>query len=214
VRAAYRLSTDIDIWGVASDEVKRDIAENATLDPVRDSVMRARLPRDLYVKDSTQRAKAAQAARKGATTNDEDVPVWVSATMRPMRAKLDAITVEYALYKGKFWLPRAHSATASADVMFMRIPFRLDEKFTYEDVDGDFTLAALPPARNRFGPADSVKDSARVDLDNTGVEVTVSAGGKRRVLSDSAKRDSLERARYGRGKVTQCRTDSTWTRVE
>jgi hypothetical protein len=214
VRAAYRLSTDIDIWGVASDEVKRDIAENATLDPVRDSVMRARLPRDLYVKDSTQRAKAAQAARKGAATNDEDVPVWVSATMRPMRAKLDAITVEYALYKGKFWLPRAHSATASADVMFMRIPFRLDEKFTYEDVDGDFTLAALPPARNRFGPADSVKDSARVDLDNTGVEVTVSAGGKRRVLSDSAKRDSLERARYGRGKVTQCRTDSTWTKVE
>jgi hypothetical protein len=214
VRAAYRLSTDIDIWGVASDEVKRDIAENATLDPVRDSVMRARLPRDLYVKDSTQRAKAAQAARKGATTNDEEVPVWVSATMRPMRAKLDAITVEYALYKGKFWLPRAHSATASADVMFMRIPFRIDEKFTYEDVDGDFTLAALPPARNRFGPADSVKDSARVDLDNTGVEVTVSAGGKRRVLSDSAKRDSLERARYGRGKVTQCRTDSTWTRVE
>ena len=214
VRAAYRLSTDIDIWGVASDEVKRDITENATLDPVRDSVMRARLPRDLYVKDSTQRAKAAQAARKGAATNDEDVPVWVSATMRPMRAKLDAITVEYALYKGKFWLPRAHSATASADVMFMRIPFRLDEKFTYEDVDGDFTLATLPPARNRVGPADSVKDSARVDLDNTGVEVTVSAGGKRRVLSDSAKRDSLERARYGRGKVTQCRTDSTWTKVE
>jgi hypothetical protein len=212
VRAAYRLATDIDIWGVASDEAKRDIVENATLAPVRDSVLRARLPRDLYVKDSTQRAKAAQAARQGAATNDEDVPVWVSATMRPMRAKLDAITVEYALYKGKFWLPRAHSATASADVMFMRIPFRLDEKFTYEDVDGDFTLAALPPARNRF-EAGAGRDSTNVDLDNS-VEVSVSAGGKRRVLSDSAKRDSVERARYGRGKVTQCRTDSTWTKVE
>jgi hypothetical protein len=212
VRAAYRLATDIDIWGVASNEVKRDNAENATLAPVRDSVLRARLPRELFIKDSTQRAKAAEAARKGAATNDEDVPVWVSATMRPMRAKLDAITVEYALYKGKFWLPRAHSATASADVMFMRIPFRLDEKFTYEDVDGDFTLATLPPARNRF-EAGAGRDSTNVDLDN-GVEVSVSAGGKRRVLSDSAKRDSLERARYGRGKVTQCRTDSTWTKVE
>lgn len=212
VRAAYRLATDIDIWGVASNEVKRDNAENATLAPVRDSVLRARLPRELFIKDSTQRAKAAEAARKGAATNDEDVPVWVSATMRPMRAKLDAITVEYALYKGKFWLPRAHSATASADVMFMRIPFRLDEKFTYEDVDGDFTLATLPPARNRF-EAGAGRDSTNVDLDN-GVEVSVSDGGKRRVLSDSAKRDSLERARYGRGKVTQCRTDSTWTKVE
>jgi len=214
VRAAYRLSTDIDIWGVANEEVKRDIAENATLDPVRDSVLRARLPRELYVKDSTQRAKVAQAARKGADPSDDEVPGWVSATMRPMRAKLDAITVEYALYKGKFWLPRAHSATASADVMFMRIPFRLDEKFTYEDVDGDFTLAAVPPARNRFGPADSLKDSTKVELDNTGVEVTVSAGGKRRVPTDSARRDSVDQRRYGRGKVTQCRTDSTWTKVE
>ena len=215
VRAAYRLATDIDIWGVANEEIKKDLLENATLDPVRDSIMRVRLPRDLYVKDSLQQARQRAGGQRAASaTEDEEVPGWVSATMRPMRAKLDAITVEYALYKGKFWLPRAHSATASADVMFMRIPFRLDEKFTYEDVDGDFTLAALPPARNRFSAADSLKDSTRVDLDNTGVEVSVSAGGKRRVPTDSARRDSLEQRRYGRGKVAQCRTDSTWTRVE
>ena len=211
VRAAYRLSTDIDIWGVASEEVKKDIIENATLNPVRDSVLRARLPREVYVKDSLQRAEGA---RRSGNASDDDVPDWVSATMRPMRAKLDAITVEYALYQGKFWLPRAHSATASADVMFMRIPFRLDEKFTYEDVDGDFTLAALPPARNRFAATDSVRDSASVDPDNE-VEITVVAGGgRRRPPTDSAVRDSVERRRYGRGKVTQCRTDSTWTRVE
>jgi hypothetical protein len=96
--------------------------------------------------------------------------------------------------------------------MFMRIPVRLDEKFSYEDVDGDFTLAPVPPARNRFdaGPGG---DSTDVDLDN-GVEVTVSSGGKRGVPLDSARRDSLERRRYGPGKVTQCRTDSTWTKVE
>ena len=212
VRAAYRLSTDIDIWGVANEEVKRDIAENATLDPVRDSVLRARLPRDLYVKDSTQRATVARAGRTSGNPSDDEVPGWVSATMRPMRAKLDAITVEYALYEGKFWLPRAHSATASADVMFMRIPFRMDEKFTYEDVDGEFTVAALPPARNRL-EAGPERDSTTVDLDN-GVEVTVSAGGKRSAPTDSARRDSVEQRRYGRGKVTQCRTDSTWTKVE
>ena len=207
VRAAYRLATEIDIWGVANEEVKKDLLENATLDPIRDSVMRARLPRDVYVKDSTARARVGKGQEQ-----DDEVPAWVSATMRPMRAKLDAITVEYALYKGKFWLPRAHSATASADVMFMRIPFRMDEKFSYDDVDGDFALAPVPPARNRFeaGPG---RDSTNVDLDN-GVEVSVSAGGKRRVQTDSARRDSLERRRHGPGKVTQCRTDSTWVRVE
>lgn len=226
VRAAYRLATDLDIWGITSDELKRDRVENATLAPVRDSVLRARLPRELYVKDSLQRVQAtrgtslfggavqveASASSSDAAGDEDGVPGWVSATLRPMRAKLDAITVEYALYKGKFWLPRAHSATASAEVMFMRIPFRLDEKFTYEDVDGDFALAPVPPARNRFeaGPG---RDSTNVDLDN-GVEVSVSAGGKRRVQTDSARRDSLERRRHGPGKVTQCRTDSTWTRVE
>jgi len=67
--------------------------------------------------------------------------------------------------------------------------------------------------RNRFeaGPA---KDSTNVDLDN-GVEVSVSVGaGPRRAPTDASRRDSVEQRRYGRGKVTQCRTDSTWTKVE
>jgi Spy/CpxP family protein refolding chaperone len=210
VRAAYRMATDIDIWSIANDEIEKDIAENKQLGPVRDSLLRARLPRELYVKDSVGRARVATA--RGANGEEDKPPAWVTATMRPMKASLDAITVEYALYKGKFWLPRAHSATANADVMFMRVPFRFDEKFSYEDVDGDFALAPLPPARNRFeaGPG---RDSTDVDLDN-GVEVSVSAGGKRRTPPDSAQRDSLERRRYGPGKVTQCRTDSTWTKVE
>jgi hypothetical protein len=130
-----------------------------------------------------------------------------------MRAKLDAITVEYALYKGRFWLPRAHSATASADVMFMRIPFRLDEKFTYDDVDGDFTLAALPAARDRWAAGDTARaDSTVVESSVGDVQVSVAMGGTSK--DRTARRDSIQEARYGRGKVTQCRTDSTWVRVE
>lgn len=210
VRAAYRLATDIDIWGVANEEIRKDLLENATLDPVRDSVLRARLPREVYVQDSLERARTTKAT--GASADDDDVPGWVSATMRPMRAKLDAITVEYALYKGRFWLPRAHSATASADVMFMRVPFRMDEKFSYDDVDGDFTLAALPPARDRLAARDTLASDSIVDLSPGEVQVAVNVGGPRR--SRDANPDSVQARRYGRGKVTQCRSDTTWVRVE
>ena len=208
VRAAYRMSTDMDIWSVATEETDKEIAETAAMRPVQDSLLRARLPRELYVKDSTRRAAAAR-QNQG---NDEKPPAWIMATMRPLKASLDAITVEYALYKGKFWLPRSHSATANAEAMFMRIPIRFDEKFTYDDVDGDFTLAALPPARDRFAPRDStVKDTTAVDLDNTGVTVSV---GTRSDSKNVARRDSIQENRYGKAKVRQCAKDSTWTRVE
>ena len=208
VRAAYRMASEIDIWSVASEETEKDIAERLAMQPVQDSLLRARLPRDLYVKDSVRRAAAARQSQG----EDDKPPAWVMATFRPMKASLDAITVEYALYKGKFWLPRMHSATANAEAMFMRIPVRFDEKFTYEDVDGDFTLPALPPARNRFAARDSAKaDSLAVDLDNTGVEIGVSSGSNKKT---PAQRDSIERRRYGAGKVRQCAKDSVWTRVE
>jgi hypothetical protein len=211
VRAAYRLSTEIDIWSTATEEAERDVVEAAGLPPVRDSLLRARLPRDLYVKDSLQRARVAR--QQGSNAADDRPPAWLTATMRPMRAKLDAITVEYALYKGKFWLPRAHSATASAEVMFMRIPFRFDEKFTYEDVDGDFTLATLPPTRSRLAARDSAStDSSAVELGGSNVTVMAGVGGSNERAQ--ARSDSVQNARYGAAKARQCRTDSTWTRVE
>ncbi|MCA0374101.1 MAG: hypothetical protein LCH84_00435 [Gemmatimonadetes bacterium] len=214
VRAAYRLSAEIDIWTTAVEETDRENAENAQMRPLRDSLMRARLPRDLYVKDSIERARVAR-QQDGHPEDDDKPPAWITATMRPMRAKLDGITVEYALYKGKFWLPRAHSATASADIMFMRIPFRIDEKFTYEDVDGDFTLAPLPPTRSRFAAGDSARaDSLAVDRGGSNMTVSMGVGGGKTDSTRQARRDSVQAAIYGRAKVRQCATDSVWTRVE
>ncbi|BAH40125.1 MAG TPA: hypothetical protein DGD08_11755 [Gemmatimonas aurantiaca] len=210
VRAAYRMAAEIDIWSVASEETARELMEDKELAPVRDSVLRARLPREIYVKDSTRRAEA----EKRRDPDEDDVPAWVSATFRPAKARLDAITVEYGLYQGKFWLPRAHSATASADFLFMRVPFRLDEKFTYESVDGDFALPALPAARNRFASGDSAKaDTTGVDVGGSNATVTMSAGGSGNERTRQ-RRDSVQASVYGAAKVRQCANDTTWTRIE
>lgn len=184
-----------------------DRAESALAAPVRDSILRATLPREAYVIDSTRRAKAAASGN-----SDDDVPSWVSATFRPAKANLDAITVEYALYEGKFWLPKAQSASATIDLMFARIPFRIDEKYTYDSVDGDFALAPVPPA-NRSKIADSVGGADRAgDRSEEGASISVGFGGERKERTRE-QLDSLNKARFGASMVEQCASDSVWTRV-
>jgi len=219
VRAAYRMAAELEIWDVAREETEKENREDIEAAAVRDSIARARLPRELYVRDSTDRARAA--SRRG-NTSDDEVPGWVSGTFRPAKAKLDAITVEYGLYQGRFWLPRANSATASGEFGPMRMPFRIDEKFTYESVNGDFSLPSLPPPRTVAGSDSTPGDSTR-RRDTTAVSespsgsVTVSVGGGRTVPTDSAGRqraDSIRLARMPAARRRQCTTDSVYTRTE
>lgn len=211
VRAAYRMAVEMEIWDVARSESKADLQQNRETAVVRDSIARARLSPELYKKDSANRARNA-----GSSNSDDDVPKWVSGTFRPAKASLDAISVEYGLYQGRFWLPRANSATATMQLGFMRVPFRIDEKFVYDDVNGDFTLPALPEPRtvivlrDSANPATSARDTITIsEYSNANVTVTV-GGGK----VDSAKVDSARVQRSSREKSEQCKTDSVWTRID
>ncbi|WP_411281516.1 hypothetical protein [Gemmatimonas sp.] len=210
VRAAYRLAMDLDIWDVASEETKADAKVSVEADRLRDSIARARMPRELYVKDSTLRAPSVK-TRASNTGDDEEAPAWVKATFRPAKAKLDAITVEYGLYQGKFWLPRANSATASMQLGFIRTPFSIDEKFTYDEVNGDFSLAAIPAARLSGVAGDSSAADTTV-VTGAGGDVTVTMGGSgstKRTAVDTMKMSASARMRY-----RLCQKDSTYTRVE
>ena len=217
VRAAYRLAVDLEIWDVASDESVADQQVNREADRLRDSIARVRMPRDMYVKDSILRAPSVQARASG-TGGDDAPPAWVKATFRPAKAKLDAITVEYGLYQGKFWLPRANSATASMQLGFIRTPFSIDEKFTYDEVNGDFSLAAIPAARLARTGADSASgtDAAgdtTVLVGNGEVSISIGSGavsgGTGSDVVDTAKLSATERLRR-----RLCAQDSTYTRVE
>ncbi|MCO4098132.1 MAG: hypothetical protein HEQ38_01795 [Gemmatimonas sp.] len=217
VRAAYRLAVDLEIWDVASDESVADQQVSREADRLRDSIARVRMPRDMYVKDSILRAPSVQARASG-TGGDDAPPAWVKATFRPARAKLDAITVEYGLYQGKFWLPRANSATASMQLGFIRTPFSIDEKFTYDEVNGDFSLAAIPAARVARTGADSASGTGSagdttVLVGNAEVSINIGggalSGGTGSAVVDTAKLSATERLRR-----RLCARDSTYTRVE
>ncbi len=167
VRAAYRLAVPIEVWDVASEESEFDSERNVAIERARDSIARDRLPRDQYVRDSTARASRS--------TESEDAPGWVKAAFQPARGSLDEVTIEYGLYGGRFWLPRANSAMFSVQVGPLRAPFTLDEKFTYDEVNGDYRTPPVPAALT---------------------------AAQRAAIADSATRDSLERVRERDGSVT------------
>ncbi len=200
VRAAYRLSVDIDIWETVTEETQLDAAISRTTAGIRDSILREQLSRDDYVKDSVRRAAG------GASLTDDDAPAWVKAMFRPARARLDGVTVEYGLYEGRFWLPRHNGAEMSANVGFVRMPIEVYEKFDYDIVNGDMSLAELPPPRTATkGGSDTIRTESSVT-------VVARVGG-----SDSAataerafRRDSARAALHGQ----TCHRDSSYTRVQ
>ncbi len=92
--------------------------------------------------------------------HDDEMPRWLKPMILPMKAMVSAITVEYGLHEGRFWLPRAQTIEGDAQVSFMHIPFKLEQRFTYESVNGtipmpDLTIAVGDTAR------DSVSRAAR-----------------------------------------------------
>jgi Omp85 superfamily domain len=117
VRAAYRLSAPLEIWNEALEDAKREIA------------------------DAERDTSAGREARVKEAREDQP-PGWVRGIMNPMRFDMNLITVEYALYENKFWLPRVNRAEGSAQITFMRVPVRVEESYKYDDVD---VTTALPP---------------------------------------------------------------------
>lgn len=203
VKAAYRLAVPIEIWDVASEEVENDVERYDATERARDSMARDRLPRDQYVRDSTVRASRS--------TSDDGAPGWVKAAFQPARGSLDAVTIEYGLYGGQFWLPRANSATFSAQIGPLRTPFTLDEKFTYDEVNGDYRTPPVPAAltaAQRAALADSVAGDSLQRVRETGGSVSVSIG----IGGDDSLRVAVADSVY---RAARCRAgDSTYVRTE
>ena len=76
----------------------------------------------------------------------KDIPVWVMPMLTPMRGTISVITVEYGLYEGRFWLPRLQAAEGEGQVSFMRVPFRIEERYQYSSVNGVDSLPTMPVA--------------------------------------------------------------------
>jgi hypothetical protein len=79
----------------------------------------------------------------------DDVPTWVKPMIFPMHGEISAITIDYGIYEGRFWLPRLRTAEGMGKASFMRVPFRMEQVFRYNSVNA---LASLPSIPRIDGP--------------------------------------------------------------
>ncbi len=143
--------------------------------------------------------------RESEDDDDDEVPAAVKALLNPMRATVSAVTVEYGLEAGRFWLPRLQALDAEAQVSMMRVPVRFEQSFRYQAVNGSVDVPPRVVALADSGNARSV---------------SVTIGGAppsdsgRRVSRDSAqaRRDSVRTARAV-ARQAQCDSGGTFTQT-
>ena len=126
-------------------------------------------------------------AEEDDSTSFGDVPAVMKPMLFPMTASVSAIGVEYGLYQGRFWLPRVQVLEGGATMSFVHVPFKLEQKFQYDNVNGGERLAAI------VVPADSGRRRG-------GTQVGVTVGSPSRS-------DSVRSARRARERKASC--DST-----
>jgi hypothetical protein len=107
-------------------------------------------------------------SREDTTRKPSVVQKLVTGMFSPNTAEVSAVSVEYGLYEGRFWLPRSQSMEGLIRAMFARVPLRLEHAFSYASVNGTMSLAAIQVdttlregGPRRPQPPDSLEGEAR-----------------------------------------------------
>ncbi len=174
------------------------------------AVYRLAVPLDIWslVDEETKRDLAEAKARGEKRNADDDAPGWVKGMLSPMQASLEAVTIEYGLFGGRFWLPRAQYAEGWARASFMRIPFKMEEGFKYASVNGTDSMPTVPVAMTRRQLRDSLfgGDTTRWSQLN--------AEQRRERIAVLVRADSVRRARTEEARVRDCAATGHHTRVD
>ncbi|MEO5590439.1 MAG: hypothetical protein ABIS03_12690, partial [Gemmatimonadaceae bacterium] len=100
-------------------------------------------------------------ADEDADDKDDRPPTWVKGMINPLRAQVTAVTVEYGLHEGRFWMPRTQAMEGSVQAGFMRAPFSIEQRFKYASVNGSLPVA-IPDIAVGDTATDSVSRAARI----------------------------------------------------
>jgi hypothetical protein len=109
------------------------------------AVYRLSVPIDIWTMDETKQ-------------DMKEVPRLVRPIISPLKVGVDAISIEYALYNSRFWMPKLQVLEAGAQVGMMRVPVQVEQAFRYASVNGLDSLPSFPRPVVRYA---AVRDSLR-----------------------------------------------------
>ncbi len=102
-------------------------------------------------------------ARPFDIATDADSGDHVPGFIKPIRAEIRYVTIEYAQWSKRWWLPREFAMDGVATVAFAEVPVRFERFYEDYDVIGDSAPPPLPEAAPR--------DSARARCERQGANV-------------------------------------------
>lgn len=111
--------------------------------------------------------------------DDDAPPKWVKGMISPLKAQVNAVTIEYGLHEGRFWMPRLQSLEGSAQAGFMRVPFKMEQSFKYASVNGA-TPVGIPQIAAVDTATDSLSRAARIARRRTDCRTT--SGSRQRTV--------------------------------
>ena len=121
-----------------------------------------------------------------------EIPRVARAMISPATLAIDAFTVEYGLHEQRWWLPRLQTVEAQARLGFMRMPFSMQQTFSYASVSGKDSLL-LPPVP--LAANDSTPELGVDTLFGHHRDVANGQGDREFNTLDCARGDTLIRAR-------------------
>ena len=151
------------------------------------AVYRLSVPIDIWSMDETKK-------------DMKEVPFWVKPMISPLKVSVDAISIEYGLYEGRFWMPKLQVLEAGAQVSLMRVPVQVEQRFRYASVNGLDSLPSFPRPAVRYG---ALRDSLR----KAGVD-----SATRDTLLREARKQRQEAAKAQRAQ--ECAAGATYTRMQ
>jgi hypothetical protein len=159
-------------------------------------------PLDVWVAvDEEKRTNAAEGKHDD---DDDDVPFWIKPALQPMRLSLTAVTQEFSLQGGRWWLPSYRTAEGLFEMGPIRSPISWEEGFSYDAVRGTpMSDASFDSLSTEFAGRMAIADSA-AKLRESGAKGADSVARKFRQGLDS-----LEDR-----EATRCRTTMRGSRVE